>query len=118
VLPSVRLHATRPRTVEVAGGGGRATHPGSGKGGLKLTLSVVAEGHLGLAETNCVLAGAGAIELLELRLLDVLHAGQQKKAWLATGNTILGRHSGLGVPRERGRGNTHIVGHNKGGKGR
>jgi len=37
-----------------------------------LTLAVVAEGHLGLAEANCVLSRAGAIELLELGLLDIL----------------------------------------------
>lgn len=39
---------------------------------LEHTLSVVAEGHLGLAKTNRVLAGAGAIVLLELSLFDVL----------------------------------------------
>lgn len=43
-----------------------------GRGGRSLTLTVVAEGHLGLAETNGVLAGADAIELLELGLLDIL----------------------------------------------
>jgi hypothetical protein len=37
-----------------------------------LTLAVVAEGHLSLAKTNSVLAGADAIELLELGLLNIL----------------------------------------------
>lgn len=39
------------------------------------TFSVVAEGHLGLTKTNCVLSGAGAIVLLELSLVDILHGG-------------------------------------------
>lgn len=39
---------------------------------LGLTLAVVAEGHLGLAETDGVLAGGGAVELLQLSLLDIL----------------------------------------------
>lgn len=38
----------------------------------ELTLAVVAEGHLGLTEADCVFAGADAIELLELGLLDIL----------------------------------------------
>lgn len=38
----------------------------------KLTLAVVAEGHLGLAQTNCVFAGADAVELLKLGLFDIL----------------------------------------------
>ena len=42
-----------------------------------LTFSVVAEAHLGLAETNGVLAGADAIELLELCLVDALQASRQ-----------------------------------------
>ena len=42
-----------------------------------LTFSVVAEAHLGLAETNGVLAGADAIELLELCLVDALQASGQ-----------------------------------------
>ena len=37
-----------------------------------LTLTVIAEGHLGLAETNGVLASADAIELFELSLLNIL----------------------------------------------
>ena len=40
---------------------------------VELTLTVVAEGHLGLAETNGVLASGDAIELLELGLVDALH---------------------------------------------
>jgi hypothetical protein len=39
----------------------------------KLTLAVVAEGHLGLAETNGVFALGNAIELLEFALIDALH---------------------------------------------
>ena len=42
-----------------------------------LTFSIVAEAHLGLAETNGVLAGADAIELLELCLVDALQASRQ-----------------------------------------
>lgn len=37
-----------------------------------LTFTVVAKGHLGLAETNGVFASADAIELFELGLLNVL----------------------------------------------
>lgn len=37
-----------------------------------LTLSVITEGHLGLAETNCVLSSRNAIELLKLGLLNAL----------------------------------------------
>jgi hypothetical protein len=40
---------------------------------VTLTLTIVAEGHLGLAETNGVLASGDAIELLELGLVDALH---------------------------------------------
>ena len=39
-----------------------------------LTLAVVAEGHLGLAKANGVFALRDAIELLELCLVDALHA--------------------------------------------
>ncbi len=39
----------------------------------KLTLTVVAEGHLGLAEANRVLARSDAIELLEFGLVDALY---------------------------------------------
>jgi hypothetical protein len=49
----------------------------------KLTLAVVAEGHLGLAEANGVFALGDAIELLEFRLVDALHqksGGVVKKA--------------------------------------
>jgi len=38
----------------------------------QLTLAVIAKGHLGLAETNCVLALGDAIELLEFGLVDTL----------------------------------------------
>lgn len=38
-----------------------------------LTLTVVTEGHLGLAKTNGVLAGADTVKLLELGLLDILN---------------------------------------------
>ena len=44
---------------------------------MSLTFSVVAEAHLGLAETNGVLALADAIELLELGLVDALQASRQ-----------------------------------------
>lgn len=37
-----------------------------------LTLTVVAEGHLGLAKANRVLARSDAIELLEFSLVDAL----------------------------------------------
>lgn len=39
---------------------------------MKLTLAIIAEGHLGLAKTNGVFSSADAIELLELSLLNVL----------------------------------------------
>lgn len=41
--------------------------------GKRHTLAVIAEAHLGLAEANGVLAGADAIELLELGLVDILN---------------------------------------------
>ena len=46
-------------------------------GGLQMvpTLTVVAEGHLGLAQTNGVLARSDAIELLEFSLVDALQMG-------------------------------------------
>ena len=37
-----------------------------------LTLSVITEGHLGLAETNCVLSSGNTIELLKLGLVNAL----------------------------------------------
>jgi len=37
------------------------------------TLTVIAEGHLGLAEANSVLARGNAIELLKFGLVDALH---------------------------------------------
>ena len=43
---------------------------------LGLTLAVVAEGHLGLAQTNGVLARSDAIELLEFSLVDALQMGR------------------------------------------
>lgn len=49
----------------------------------KLTLAVIAEGHLGLAETNGVFALGDAIKLLKLCLVDALHnmsGGVVKKA--------------------------------------
>ena len=39
-----------------------------------LTLSVVTEAHLGLAESDCILALRHAIELLQLSLIDTLHS--------------------------------------------
>ena len=45
---------------------------------VQLTLAVVAKGHLGLAETNGVLACGDAIELLELSLVNALQGD-----WLA-----------------------------------
>lgn len=43
------------------------------EGGKRHTLAIIAEAHLGLAEANGVLAGADAIELLELGLFDILN---------------------------------------------
>jgi hypothetical protein len=40
----------------------------------RLTLTIVTEGHLGLAEANGVFALGDAIELLEVGLVDALHA--------------------------------------------
>jgi hypothetical protein len=45
----------------------------------KLTLAVVAEGHLGLAEANRVFALGDAIELLKLRLVDALHSKVRRR---------------------------------------
>jgi hypothetical protein len=47
-----------------------------------VTFSVVAEAHLGLAEANGVLAGADAIELLELCLVDALQSSGQRSMLL------------------------------------
>lgn len=41
--------------------------------GEMLTFSVIAEAHLGLAETNCVFSLGNAIELLKLYLGDTLN---------------------------------------------
>jgi hypothetical protein len=55
-------------------------HPRLLKGlGWGLTLAVVAEGHLGLAEANRVFALGDAIELLELRLIDALHSKVRRR---------------------------------------
>ena len=40
---------------------------------ILLTFAVVAEAHLGLTKTDGVLAGANAIELLQLSLLHILY---------------------------------------------
>lgn len=37
-----------------------------------LTLSVITEGHLGLAETNCVFSSGNAIKRLKLGLVNAL----------------------------------------------
>jgi hypothetical protein len=42
---------------------------------IVLTLTVVAEGHFGLAQTNGVFARSDAIELLEFSLVDALQMG-------------------------------------------
>lgn len=47
---------------------------GDGEEQAKLTLTIVAEAHLGLAKTNGVLSGANAIELLELNLINILES--------------------------------------------
>jgi hypothetical protein len=52
------------------------------------TLAVVAEAHLGLAETNGILASANAIELLELGLVDALKGGTVKSALRISGVAI------------------------------
>lgn len=39
---------------------------------MEHTFTVIAKGHLGLAETNGVLSSADTIELLQLGLLDIL----------------------------------------------
>jgi hypothetical protein len=44
----------------------------------RLTLAVVAEGHLGLAEANGVFALGDAIELLKFGLVDALHGKSQQ----------------------------------------
>lgn len=67
-----------------------------GKEGLagrfaRLTFSVVAEAHLGLAEANGVLAGADAIELLELCLVDALQASRQRSVLLESTPNFLER---------------------------
>lgn len=50
------------------------------RGGDSLTFAVVTEGHLGLAETNCVLSGTDTVELLEVGLLDILFRGEKMSA--------------------------------------
>lgn len=51
------------------------------------TLTVVAEAHLGLAETNGILASANAIELLQLGLVDALE-GETIKSVLGISGAI------------------------------
>lgn len=45
-----------------------------------LTFAVVAESHLGLAKTNCVLSGTDAVKRLELGLLDILFFHEEMSA--------------------------------------
>ena len=61
-------------------------------GMVQLTLAVVAEGHLGLAETNSVLACGDSIELLELSLVNAL-----QRDWLA-GVAAIWTHDGARTP--------------------
>jgi hypothetical protein len=63
-----------------------------------VTFSVVAEAHLGLAEANGVLAGADAIELLELCLVDALQSSGQRsmllerRPYFGSGQSYLAGH--------------------------
>lgn len=70
-----------------------------------LTFAVVAERHLGLAETNRVLALGDAIELFELGLVDALQRdwldtgpGRGGDAWQAKGKAVAGGWRGCYVP--------------------
>ena len=51
--------------------------------GAELTFTIVAEGHLGLAEANGVFALADAIELFKLGLLHILLTLTAARWWLA-----------------------------------
>jgi hypothetical protein len=74
---------------------------------IRLTLAVVAEGHLGLAEANGVFARGDAIELLELCLVDALQQCQEasrkqvvaRKGFhaLQGGLTWLGKYSSMAL---------------------
>jgi hypothetical protein len=55
----------------------------------ELTLTVVAEGHLSLAEANGVFALGDAIELFQLGLVDALHILSVGVVNKAAGNSSL-----------------------------
>jgi len=57
---------------------------------IEHTLAVIAEAHLGLAETDSVLAGADAIVLLQLSLVDTLKELLVKIEHSERGETNLG----------------------------
>ncbi len=67
--------------------------------GAKLTLTVVAEAHLGLAKADCILSGADAIEFLEFRLLNILLEEGTRLAMLERGRRggATGRRSSYGL---------------------
>jgi len=69
---------------------------GDGQGERVDVLAVVTEGHLGLAETDGVLASAGAIELLELGLLNIL-TGEVNLNGLDANVLRTGGHGGDGL---------------------
>ena len=56
-----------------------------------LTFTIIAEAHSGLAQTNCVLSGAGTVELLEFGLLDIL---RWEVLACADAKTDVGRENG------------------------
>jgi hypothetical protein len=62
VLSALNFHTIPAEKGECAEGIGQTEH----------TFTVIAKGHLGLAETNGVLSSADTIELLQLSLLDIL----------------------------------------------
>jgi hypothetical protein len=57
------------------------------------TLTVITEAHLGLAETNGVLARANAIVLLQLGLVDTLQRRKSKSVFKVSQGQLTRKHS-------------------------
>jgi len=68
----VEPEKTTARKLRVKKGVATTKWRGEGESKELLTLAIVAEAHLGLAETNRVLSAAHTIEFFELGLLHIL----------------------------------------------
>src|SRR4051794_13076509 len=85
--------------------------------GISLTLTIVAEAHLGLTQADCVLAGTNAVKLFKLTLLHILSIGSCQRCRHKTTAQKIGEAGGGARSREERRwlerprdSNTHLAG--------